>query len=230
MLASIVAVGTLVTVVTRSEAFVEYPATLEAALPMPPLPQIGTPFPTSTGRGHIVVVQTPPQGRRVTSMDGWIVGTPEQVASTRGANPSGRFHRPEKEFPKEGSVGWYLKSVDPTLGMADITFEDRTGDVRRKLVRIKDQFDSPVADLYLRGNSVRINLPVGRYGLSIAVGRRWEGTDTLFGPYGSYFDLSPMDLSMTRDQVMYTRVLGAVTSGPTSEVNEGVRRVSPADM
>ena len=211
LLASLLALGHIGLMVSRSEAFVEDMPIVAAALPLPELPPLGETFPDVTPPRSIVTVQSPPQGRlndsRVTE---WTMGTPESVAARGAAAAPSRFHRPEMPFPSKASVGWYLKGLEPGRGIADITFEDRTGDTRRKVVRVKDDGGRPVADLYLRGDSIRIRLPTGSYGLSVAMGRRWEGSETLFGPYGTYFDLQPMDLTMTADQAMYTRVLGAV--------------------
>jgi hypothetical protein len=209
VLASLMAVGHIGVMVSKSEAFVEEPVTGGLGLPYPPQTPIGMPLPDVTPPKSIVMVQTPPEGRRGEyTTNGWVMGTPEEVAARGIVSTAGRFHKPEMPFPKAASVSWYLKGLDDSKGIADVTFEDRTGDGRRKLVRVRGADARAVADLYLDGNSIRLKLPVGSYGLSVAVGRRWEGLSSLFGPYGSYFDLQPMDLTMTGDQVMYTRVLG----------------------
>lgn len=217
LLASLLALGHIGLMVSKSEAFVEDHPIAAAVLPLPELPPLGTGFPDTTPARTIVSVQMPPMGRAEDMrMSEWLIGTPEEIAAKGASASSGRFHRPEVAFPEKASVGWYLKDVAPGQPIADVTFEDRTGDARRKVVRVKSAEGVPVADLYLRGDSIRIRLPTGSYGLSIAIGRKWEGSGTMFGPYGTYFDLQPMDLTMPADQVMYTRVLGAGTPAPSS--------------
>lgn len=218
LLASLMALGHIGLMVSRSEAFVEDHPIAAAALPLPELPALGTGFPDTTPPRTIVSVQAPPLGRAdEMRMTEWLIGTPEEMASKGATASSGRFHRPEVPFPQKASVGWYLKDVPQGQPIADVTFEDRTGDARRKVVRVKGADGRPVADLYLRGDSIRLRLPTGSYGLSVAIGRRWEGPETMFGPYGTYFDLQPMDLALPADQVMYTRVLGGgPPSGPSA--------------
>jgi hypothetical protein len=208
-LIALCALGTVINVVGNSEAFRPKLSdrTLTAALPIPPLPPVGEPLPRTTPERHVVEVQSPPPGRfGPQDTSGWLIGTPEQVYPRLPRNDGLRFHRPAVDFPQSGSVGFY--SVSATIPLADVIFEDRTGDPRRKVLRIQSMDGIPAADVYMNGTGARLRLPIGQYSLSLAVGKRWEGASTLFGPYGSYFDLGDMRLETPADQGIYTRVIG----------------------
>lgn len=208
-LIALCALGAVINVVGNSEAFRPRLSdrTLTAALPIPPLPPVGTPLSKTTSERHVVEVQSPPPGRfGPKDESGWLIGTPEQVYPKLPADDAQRFHRPGVEFPQSGSVGFYFAST--TVPLADVIFQDRTGDTRRKVLRIQSQDGIPAADVYMNGTGARLRLPVGDYTLSLAVGKRWEGTSTQFGPYGSYYELGTMKLETPADQGVYTRIIG----------------------
>lgn len=208
-LIALCALGFVINVVGNSEAFRPRLSdrSLTAALPIPPLPPVGEPLPRTSPDRHIVEVQSPPPGRfGPKSEAGWLIGKPEDVYPRLPEDDTKRFHRPGVEFPQSGSVGFYFASV--TTPLADVIFQDRTGDTRRKVLHIQSTDGSPAADVYMDGTGARLRLPIGEYSLSLAVGKRWEGPSTQFGPYGSYYDLGSMRLETPADQGIYTRVIG----------------------
>lgn len=208
-LLALVALGTVINVVGNSEAFRPKLSdrTLTAALPIPDLPPIGEPLARTTPDRHVVEVQAPPPGRFPSpDSGGWAIGRPEDVYPRIPDDGGKRFHRPAVEFPQSGSVGFYGLSAEGPL--ADVVFEDRTGDPRRKVLRIQLADGTPAADVYMAGTGARLRIPLGEYSLSLAVGKRWEGASTMFGPYGAYFDLGAMRLDTPAEQGIYTRVIG----------------------
>jgi hypothetical protein len=195
--------------ISSAQAQSETVAVMPPPLPMPQLPAIGSSFPELTPKGQIVTVQSPPIGKGEALESGhWITGTPEQVAASTSDLVDNRFHRPELRFPSTGTIKWYHRVPSEGTPFADLTFADQLGDGQSKLVRIRTESGEMLADVYLNGGETRLALPLGRYRLGLAVGRRWEGSETLFGPYGTYYEIDAMELSEPAEVTRYTRVIG----------------------
>lgn len=211
IIATLGALGSTVYLVSHAgaEAHSQRLTVVAPPLPMPQLPAIGTSFPEQTPKGQIVTVQAPPIGKGEALDSGhWITGTPEQVAASAPDQVDNRFHRPEVSFPSSGTIKWHERVPGEGVAYADLTFADQLADGQDKLVRIRSESGKPVADVYLNGGETRLALPLGRYRLGLAVGRRWEGPETLFGPYGAYYEIDAMDLSEPAEMTRYTRIIG----------------------
>lgn len=121
-----------------------------------------------------------------------------------GTGPNGRSEpayvpppvAPEVPFPQSGSLGWW-SGVAPGLPMAEVTIRDVSGDPRYKVYRLRQaSTGARLVDVYLApGGSAVLSLPLDTYAVSLAVGRRWEGQERQFGPFGLYWDMNPVRYS-----------------------------------
>jgi len=192
------------TLYDRYQAYVEAPDDPYRAGPLPSLPPLQERASTPDPANLISVIQIPPSintgapGAR----DGWIIGSPSELAAKGlDVHPSSRFRNPSKIFP--GSTAkWHIERA-PSQPLADLTFLDESNDDRYKVVKLKTRDGREVADLYLDGEPVRVMVPVGYYTATISVGRNWEGEETEFGPYGTYSNLSNIDLTQSSETMSY---------------------------
>ena len=130
--------------------------------------------------------------------------------------PSGPYRSVENGFPPSGAVQWYrVAASGPPLGLVRIMdVNNANGD---KVVRLRDPFDGPVAQVYIRkGEGAEIRLPAGNYRVSYGVGRNWHGITRQFGPTGRYY--SDGTLQTTNNTTNY--VIGD---------NHGARRIIAAN-
>ena len=94
------------------------------------------------------------------------------------------FNEPEVQLPINGDIQYYSTK---SLSEATLTIKVPSGD-RSTYVKLKDAiYKTDVLSVFIRaGKTVTIKMPLGSYKLNYANGKKWYGTEFLFGPNTSY--------------------------------------------
>lgn len=99
----------------------------------------------------------------------------------------------EKPFPVNGEIEWLI-NYNPTTPLGEVMILDLSKIEKNKVIRIRDKFNQPVAQAYIRpGEGLRIMLPHGSYAATIAIGDVWYGPDIHFGASGRYMDMENIE-------------------------------------
>lgn len=117
--------------------------------------------------------------RKAQSWPSWLVWAVLIVAGTTGIKWV-LDARQSKPFPASGQVHWYIDH--PSGPLAPFTIKAPNNSDANFVVQL-DQWDArtPVAMIPVRGGeAAQVQVPLGRYRMTIAKGTRWKGPGKLF--------------------------------------------------
>ena len=122
---------------------------------------------------------TPP--RDAAAIPPWITA---QWDTTPSVTPEIVFDEPEVDFPPNG----YHQILDDEIGVAQFKVITPPRDSFYYYVLLRDaSTDKTVVTVYIHpGETVSIDVPLGRYRMYYATGLEWYGTTHLFGPNTQY--------------------------------------------
>ena len=106
-------------------------------------------------------------------------------------------------FPPTGAVQWY-RSISPDQTAA-LTISAPANKQEHFIVRLDDwESKAPVALIPIRsGERISTEVPFGRYRLTIASGKVWQGSEKLFGTSGEVkVAVSPFEFYKVGNQTM----------------------------
>jgi len=94
---------------------------------------------------------------------------------------------PTRPFPESGAVQW---ASPPVTGepLAILRISDGSDLRGNKVIRLRDAFGDMLLQVYVRDQEgAVIQVPPGRYQISVMIGSSWYGPHRQFGPGATYF-------------------------------------------
>lgn len=110
-------------------------------------------------------------------------GLPTATTASSYAQPVPAFDQPEQALPTTGS-----NNASTNKGVAPLRIKTSSAGGYHYFVKIVNTANnSPLGSYFIRsGGVLNINVPLGTYEIRYASGRKWYGTDYLFGPETTY--------------------------------------------